>query len=401
MKHILFLTSTNLASNPRCRKEVELALGVGYKVSVIAFEMDNWTKDKEKEITEPMKEVTFYYLPAGRSSYWLWLKSVLTENLCRWLYKLRIRTTGTIAMAVSRRSFLICDLLKKKNISPDFIIAHNPGSFYPAAKFAKYRQIKFGIDVEDYHPGEGSNMLLQKVNEQLLKRILPKAEYVSYASEPIIHRVFELGFQNKRTPQLVVNNSFSACDFGVPVEFNDIQHLHFVWFSQNINITRGLEQLLPVLDIFQEKVRLTLIGNLNKFFFDEYLINRPYITIIPSLTQNDLHRRIGKYDIGLAIEPGKDENNNLALSNKIWTYFQAGLYILASGTEAQSSFIKRFSDHGVISSLSESDLKKTITFVLENRDKILANKSARWKHAQNHSWSTESSKLLEVWKQID
>ncbi|OQP66886.1 hypothetical protein A3860_00515 [Niastella vici] len=401
MKHILFLTSTNLACNPRCRKEVELALDEGYKVSVVAFEMDNWTKDKERQIIEVLKDVTFYHLPAGRSSYWNWLKSVLIENACRWLYKFGIRTTWVIGMAVSRRSILINGLLRKINISPDLIIAHNPGAFYPAAKFAKNRQSAFGIDVEDYHPGEGSDPFIRQVNEQLLKKVLPKAAYVSYASEPIMHRVFALGTKNKTSPQFVVNNTFAASDFGVPAENKDIQYLHFIWFSQNIDVTRGLEQVLPILDSFQDKVRLTLIGNLNKSFFDQYLINRKYVTIISSLTQEDLHRRLVQYDIGLAIEPGKDENNNLALSNKIWAYFQAGLYILATGTEAQSSFIEKFSDHGVISSLEETDLKRTISSLLDKRDIILANKLARWKYAQRNSWSVESNKLLKSWKQTN
>lgn len=401
MKHILFLTSTNLASNPRCRKEVELALEAGYKVSVVAFEMDNWTKDKEQQIRERLKEVTFYYLPAGRSSYSKWLKSVLAEKLCRWLYKFGIHTTGVASMAVSRRTLLMNGLLKQKNISADLIIAHNPSAFFPAAKFARNRRIKFGIDVEDYHPGEGADILLKKANEQLLKQLLPKALYVSYASEPIMHRVLALELKNSKTPQLVVNNSFAASDFEAPVELNDNERLNLVWFSQNIDLTRGLEQLLPLLDNFQDKIRLTLIGNLNQSFFDKYLINRPYVTIVPSLAQEDLHRHIAQYDVGLAIEPGKDENNNLALSNKIWVYFQAGLYILATGTEAQSAFVKKFSDHGIISTLGESELKKAITLLLENRNKILANKTARWKYAQDHSWSTESSKLLEVWKQID
>jgi len=401
MKHILFLTSTNLASNPRCRKEVQLALDAGYKVSVVAFEMDNWTKEKEKHITEAMKEVTFYYLPAGRTSYRKWLKSVLLESLSRRLYKFGIRTTGVIAVAVSRRSVLMKDLLGKIKIKPDFIIAHNPSAFYPAATFAKKTKISFAIDVEDYHPGEGNDPLLQKVNEQLLRRVLPKASYVSYASEPIMHKVLALSPQSKGAPHFVVNNAFLASDFAAPAEVKDSKYLQFIWFSQNIDVTRGLEQILPVLDNFKDNVRLTLIGNLKKSFFENYLINRAYVTTIPSLSQEELHRGIEQYDIGLAVEPGKDVNNNLAISNKIWAYFQAGLYILASGTKAQSSFIKKFSGHGVITSLEGDDLRRTITLLLDKRNTILANKLARWKFAQNHSWSSESSKLLEIWKQIN
>ena len=97
MMHILFITSTNLASNPRCLKEVRTAAQQGYTVSVIAFAMDNWTKEKEQIIRESLKQVNFYYIPAGRSPFWPWLNAVLREKSSRWLYKLGWRGARTAA----------------------------------------------------------------------------------------------------------------------------------------------------------------------------------------------------------------------------------------------------------------------------------------------------------------
>jgi hypothetical protein len=398
---IIFLTSTNLASNPRCRKEVELALAAGHKVSVVAFEMDNWTREKEKQIRVQLKEVSFHYLSATRSDLWLWFKSTAIEKISRGLYKLGIRTTGIIAGGVSRRSVLIQALLRSQNLSADLIIAHNPAAFYPAVSFALHNQTKFAIDVEDYHPGEGTDPLLKNMHEHLLMRVLPAAMYVSYASEPIMQKVLSLVPQIRGNWGLVVNNAFPAKDFPKPIAGKDEPILNLVWFSQNIDASRGLEQVLPVLDKFKDQIRLTLIGSLNKLFFDNYLSGRPYISIVSPLLQEELHALIGQYDIGLAIEPGKDVNNNLALSNKAWTYFQAGLYILASGTKGQESFIKTFPEHGIVSSLEEVGLQETLSFLIKNRKRILESKISRWQHAQNHSWTVESSKVLGIWDQID
>lgn len=398
---IIFLTSTNLASNPRCRKEVELALAAGHKVSVVAFEMDNWTREKEKQIREQLKDVSFYYLSATRSNLWLWFKSTAIEKISRKLYKLGIRTTGIIASGVSRRSVLIQALLRSRNLSADLIVAHNPGAFYPAVSFALSNQTHYAIDVEDYHPGEGTDPLLKRMNEHLLMRVLPSAMYVSYASEPIMQKVLSLVSQIKDKQGLVVNNAFPAKDFPKPAEVKDNGVLSLVWFSQNIDVSRGLEQVLPVLDKFKDQIRLTLVGSLNNAFFDKYLSGRSYISIVAPLLQEELHALIGQYDIGLAIEPGKDVNNNLALSNKAWTYFQAGLYILATGTEGQVSFLKNFPEHGIVSSLEEETLQETLSFLIKNRKRILDSKISRWQHAQNHSWTVESSKVLCIWDQID
>jgi hypothetical protein len=398
---IIFLTSTNLASNPRCRKEIELALAAGHKVSVVAFEMDNWTREKEKQIREQFKDVDFYYLSATRSNLWLWFKSTAIEKISGKLYKLGIRSTGIIAAAVNRRTVLIQDLLRSKKLSADLIIAHNPGAFYPAVCFASRNKAHYAIDVEDYHPGEGTDPFLRSLNEHLLQKVLPAARYISYASEPIMQKVLSLVPQMNGERGLVINNAFPAKDFPKPAEVKDDGILNFVWFSQNIDASRGLEQILPVLDKFKDNIRLTLVGSLNKIFFDKYLSGRSYISIIAPLLQEDLHALIGQFDIGLAIEPGKDVNNNLALSNKAWTYFQAGLYILASGTEGQESFIRNFAEHGIVTSLEEATLQKTIALLINDRKRILERKISRWQHAQNHSWTVESSKVLGIWGQID
>lgn len=398
---IIFLTSVNLASNPRCRKEIELALAAGHKVSVVAFEMDNWTREKEKQIREQFKEVAFYYLSATRSDLWLWFKSTAIEKISRGLYKLGIRTTGIIASGVSRRSVLIQALLRSQNLYADLIVAHNPGAFYPAVSFALRNKSQYAIDVEDYHPGEGNDPLLKGMNEYLLQKVLPAARYVSYASEPIMQKVLSLVPQIRDSEGLVVNNAFPAKDFPKPTVGKDEQVLNFVWFSQNIDVSRGLEQVLPVLDKFKDQIRLTLIGSLNKVFFENYLSGRSYISIISPMLQEELHALIGQYDIGLAIEPGKDVNNILALSNKAWTYFQGGLYILASGTEGQESFIRSFPEHGIVSSLDEANLMETLSFLIKDRKRILESKISRWQHAQNHSWTVESSKVLGIWDQID
>lgn len=399
MKHILFITSTNLASNPRCRKEVELALVNGYKVSVIAFQMSNWTWEKELQIREKLKEVNFYYLPADRSSKVKWLKSVFFEKACIWLNKAGLKTTRILGIGVNRRSVLIEHLLKSENIRPDLAIAHNPGAFWPAMYLAK-KKVPVGIDVEDYHPGEVGDPVLSEMHKLLLQKTLPLAHYVSFASQPIMDETISLLNPFRGNGHFVINNLFGRNDFPRPQDPVAEGPLRIVWFSQNIDAGRGLEQILPILDTFKDRVEVTLIGNSKTSFCETFVFPRKHVELLPSLTQEVLHQTVGNYDIGLAIEPGRDLNNTLALSNKLCTYFQAGLYAIATNTIGQASFLQSFPDHGAIIGLNMEGLPAVLETLLQDVDHLRKARLQRWGAAQQQSWENENEKLRLAWSNM-
>jgi hypothetical protein len=197
----------------------------------------------------------------------------------------------------------------------------------------------------------------------------------------------------------VVNNVFEENDFKLSAEPAS-GPLQFFWFSQNIDANRGLEKIMPVLDEFSSGIRLNLLGNRRENFFQQHLANRSYINIIEPVTQEELHRIAGQFDIGLAIEPGADMNNNLLLSNKIWVYFQSGLYIMATETDGNKYFMERFPAHGNFVSLEPGPLRKSIKDLLNNLGNIRKEKEARWSHAQQHGWKKESQKIVNSWTKV-
>jgi hypothetical protein len=400
MMQILFITSTNMASNPRCLKEVRLAAEQGHTVSVVAFEMDNWTKEKEQAIREGLKTVHFYYIPAGRSPFFPWLMAVLQEKASRWLFKLGWQSPRIVATAVNRRTVLIRKLLLREKLRAHLVVAHNPGAFYPAAWWAGRQKLAYALDVEDYHPGEGHDPLMRKLQERLIQYFLPDARYVSFASEPIMKTVALLGSTKNAGAHFVIDNAFSRKDFPAPSISSERKPLQLFWFSQNIDVSRGLEAVLPTLDEFADRLNLVLVGNLKQDFYQQYLVQRSYVLVKGPVMQEELHRLAGQYDAGLAIEPGKDVNNHLALSNKIWVYFQAGLYILATNTEGQRGFLNRFPGHGTIISLQQDDLRLSINDLLANLDNIRQTRQSRWEAAQHRDWENENRRLIKEWKSI-
>jgi hypothetical protein len=174
--------------------------------------------------------------------------------------------------------------------------------------------------------------------------------------------------------------------------------LKLVWFSQNIDFNRGLEKILPVLDGFASEIELTLIGNLRSGFNHQQINHRKYIRVKEPLPQKMLHLSLDHYDIGLALEDGtEDENRNICLTNKIWAYVQAGLYIIASGTPAQVQFAAGYPDQVMVLPNDESGYKQIIGSLILQKKQIRIGKPGRFTAAKAISWEQESEKLLTIW----
>lgn len=279
---------------------------------------------------------------------------------------------------------------------PDIVVAHNVGSFYPALLFARKGTTALGIDLEDYHPGESTKPVVTRNTIQLLKNVLPDADYITAASPLILAET--LKHVDVNCPTEVVLNYFNAEEFRQPAEI-DSDKLQLVWFSQNISFGRGLEQVIPVVEKL-ENVELHLIGNCNAEFSERWLKARRNIHIHSALSQPVLHKTLAEFDIGLAIEPGKDRNNELAISNKILAYFQAGLFILASDTPAQQDFLSKHPHAGIVTALNANSFREALTQLVADKDKLRAKRIERYRKAREFSWEREGERVVALWKTI-
>jgi len=103
-----------------------------------------------------------------------------------------------------------------------------------------------------------------------------------------------------------------------------------------------------------------------------------------------------KFDIGLASETGFSLNNNIALSNKIFTYMQSGLAVAASNTPAQSALMQQYPETGKTYS-NAKELSIILTGYDQNRELLFQTKNEAFKIGQNQlNWENESRKFLNV-----
>ena len=391
-KKVLFITSTNLGANPRLLKEMRLMLEQGYEVTGMLFHFNNWSSARDNELRASLKEVRFIQLSALRVPFIPWLFSSLLEKGFR-LLPVAVLNHSMLSSAVSKRSYLLIQAIKKMNESFDWVIAHNPATFYPALMASRKFKASLGIDVEDYHPGETNDPKAATIMKKLMQLVLPGAAYCSYAS-PLIMEEVKKDVKGLKNNQLVILNGFNGDEFikPIPVEKEAIQ---LVWFSQNIDVNRGLENVIPVVNELYPLVELHLIGNLKPAFETAYLQNKTGIIIHPSKSQKELHQFLSTCDVGLALEPGKDLNNQLAISNKLIASVQAGLYIFAFDTPAQTNFLKKNDLQCQIIGNEKNLICEAL--VKLDKNEIRKGRENRFIQGRLFDWHKMAAPLIQVW----
>lgn len=442
--HILFLSSSNLPTNPRLLKEIDLQ-GKRGKLTVVLFRLGNWSDAQNQKLMDERAHIRFITLDATRSRFFIWLMWALAEKTGRFLSRLFPNSIFWASLGLSRRSIMMRRILSGIE-KPSLIIAHTLGALYPATYWAGRWEIPFAYDAEDYDPGihvpqAGKNYISSC--ETVLKNCLPRAAYITSASPLIGQYTLNLigGHPNHR----VILNSFPQKEFIKPSNNQKLNSpdapssspLKLIWFSQRISFGRGLEPLLDAIKhivnasisqehtVTQTLFELTLIGDMDaKFnkdivqpflsdvlrpidvgetmsfqsFGDSYRsIERIRVELKPPMPQHLLHQELSRHDVGLALEVGKDLNNKLAVSNKIIAYAQSGLYILATDTPAQQQFMESHPWAGIVCAQDVEGIVVALRSLQARATAVQSGSDARFKQGDALSWEKESHKLLELW----
>jgi hypothetical protein len=400
VKHILFISTHNLATNPRMVKEIDLALVEGYRVSLVCFEFNNWSKEINNSIkTKYTDRIAYHAIQGDRGNYLQWLFISLISRIASMLSAVFSSSLLLSSFVVNKNSLLILRKLRGLTEKVDLTVAHNIGSFYPAFRFARRKKTSLGIDIEDYHVGETNDDKLKHRISLLFKRILPLCDYITAAS-PLILEYTKRIATIKSLPSEVVLNVFSKDDFltSQPIPGNKLE---LVWFSQYIAEGRGLEVFVEALRNYENDFQLNLIGQMKSGTFREKLQECPFITIHPPVVQKELHAMLGNFHVGLALEDSSSNfNRDICLTNKIFSYFQAGLFVLASDTEAQKALLREYSEHGIVSKLDKDSLITALSKLKAAAAAIQNDYKERKVRTRSMCWEVESAKLTTLWRTV-
>lgn len=397
-KKVLFISTTNLYNNPRLVKELQLFTDLSYDLTSIVFNV-GYGDDKSIEIERKLPNVNFIKISALRHPFFSWLSSTIIEKATINITRFFKKSLRANAIAHNKRTFLINRKLKANTKKFDLIISDTLGALYPAYQLSKKTKTPFAFDMEDYHPGEQNYskqpQLEVRRREFLLKSMLPKATFTTYASPLFLtetNKLFKASLKN----QYVINNGFLSEEF--ELYHNSSPKINLVWYSLNIAQGRGLELILPIIKRYSDRIHLTLIGKLNSDFDKNFQISEfSNITLLGHLSQKRLHQELCKADVGLSLEQSStDLNRDLCLTNKIISYCQAGLYILATPTQAQKNLINNNPNLGVVS----ENLEQNVIKIIDTIDDIRKNKESRFNYGKKFSWDAEQEKYKMILENV-
>lgn len=420
MKKILYILSGNISTTPRALQSIQSAILI-HKVELVYVNRSNTWKSIDIEL---LKEIGIkgHSVSLGREEFSRWLMVSILHKFASFLVKLFPKSFCLNAIASNKASLFLLFALSKINGEYDLVIGHSYGSLFPAFNFAKRNKLPFIFDIEDYHPGEKSSKREKKRRAVLMQKLLPKAEYLTYASPLIGKYSLDLSKDKRisgisilrqaqqpqaQSPKLnapdrsvLINNSFPQKEF--QFKENKQQKIQFVWFSQNIAAGRGLELIIPALAEFKNEIQLTLIGNLYPGFEQTFLATySEFIAYVKPLPQTELNLFLSNFDIGLAIElSSSDFNRDICLTNKIFAYAQSGLYIMATNTSAQKQFMEEHQNLGIITGQTTSEMGEMIASIIKNKEVIRQEKKRRFEYAKKLAWEHEGEKLLKVWDEV-
>jgi hypothetical protein len=113
---------------------------------------------------------------------------------------------------------------------------------------------------------------------------------------------------------------------------------------------------------------------------------------------DEMVRLASAYDVGLALEPPVSVNNDILLSNKIFTYVLAGNAVLATRTRGQSQLMSDLADAAAWCDAGRPEsLASALRLWLEHRDALSAARVAAWRLGDaRFNWDTEKARFLDV-----
>jgi hypothetical protein len=395
---VAIISSGQPSLNPRLVKEADALTNAGYEVVVLYTYWNEWgTRHDEPLLSE--KKWKAIRLGGGPDQPIAWFFSRLIHKTA----VLMLQKTGNYRafadIAIARGSYFLIKGAKKHRA--DLYIAHNLGALPAVVKTARFYKKPCGFDAEDFHRQEVNddvNSYNFKIASAVEDKYLPAVNYLT-ASSPLIAEKYALLF--KRTVTCVLN-VFPKTPLLSVIQNKD-KPLKLFWFSQTIGPKRGLETIIDSLGLTAIPIELHLLGRPAEGFKQHLLqlaqnagIENKNMIFYEPIPAGHLPAMTAQFDIGLASETGFCLNNNIALSNKLFTYIQNGLAVAASNTPAQSAFMQQYPQTGK-TYCNAKELSIILTTYHQNRELLFQTKKDAYKIGQTVlNWEIESRKFLNI-----
>lgn len=411
-RHICFITPSHLSSCPRLVKEAAAASKAGYRVTVIYSHHIDELRESDDTILRKHPTWEARKVEWGRGSrrervVRVW--SAVRQRVARQVYR---RGGGQLA-AVHAQGRLHNEILGiARDVIADLYVAHNLAALPVAVRAAAFHRAKLGFDAEDFHRGElpdsPEHQEETSLQREIEARYMPQCDYVTAASEGIARAYAEvLGIE----PPTTILNVFPLAERDEPVPTalmeseKSVDTLSLYWFSQTIGPGRGLEDALEALLYLEDHVVLSLRGTWSAGYERTFMGRAETlgvahrVRVLPRVPPAQIIPLTTRHDVGLALEPGTNLNNGLAVSNKLFTYLLAGVPTVATDTPGQRDVGEAVP--GPISLVPIGDpkaLAQAANYFLQAGE--VARQHAAEVATNGFNWELESGRLLNLWQNL-
>lgn len=289
-------------------------------------------------------------------------------------------------------------------VNADLYIGHNLAALPVANAAAKIVKSRCGFDAEDFHRYEESDRdddLSVILKKQIEEKYIPNVDHLSTAS-PLISQEYERLFDNIKP--VTVLNLFPQFKPASSAHKRDGEAVKLFWFSQWIGRGRGLEEIMKAMATLPNlNIELHLLGEIfgvDKQFFDDMRVdlNIPAerIKFYTPIHPDKVLEFASQFDIGLATEISTPYNRDICLTNKLFTYIQSGLAVVASDTSAQTLFMKEFPSIGIIyNKKNHLDLASKLKDLINDPDDLVKRKASSLDISRSLlNWEIEENKII-------
>lgn len=398
MKSVLIITSGQPSINPRLVKEADALVTAGYKVIVIYQYRMNWATKLDEAILQNSNWEAICIGGNPISNSFIYWKSRFLHKAAKTFVKWFGLRNKISELALGRCTLLL--VRKAISIPADLYIAHNLSALPAAVIAAKKNQSKCGFDAEDFHRNETSDDKSNQgvlLNTYIEDKYIKQLDYFTTAS-PLISLAYQELYPSL-TP-ITLLNVFPIQTINKP-KITKSNSLKLFWFSQTIGIKRGLEEVISAIGALKKHpIELHLLGNIdissrNHFsnIIHENNLGANVVFYYPPIPADEIFSFASQFDIGLATEISTPKNRDICLTNKIFTYMQSGLALLASATTAQKNLMDTYPGMGLI--YTPGQLSNKLHEYINNNSLLVAHQNRARKYAlEDLNWETEKEKLL-------
>ena len=402
---VCLVTTGQPSTNPRLVKEADALEERGYDVHVVAAHWVDWATEMDRELLASRQwkmtlvdwrrersPLLFHYT---RARHWAARKAARLSPMARHVTVSALARAGPELQSAA------------VSIPADLYIAHNLGALPAAFAAASVHSARVGFDAEDFHSGQLSYATQARevsFTRDVERRFLGRTAYVTAAAPGIAEAYRDLC--GIRLPTCILNvfplrhrpHQFRPDANGKPVRL--------YWFSQTIGPGRGLEDAVRAIGLLgEDSVELHLQGRwapgyescLRQIASESGMDQHRVVSHDPAMA-DEMVRLASGYDVGLAIEPRSSLNNDVALSNKIFTYLLAGNAVAATRTAGQSRLMPQLQGAAAWYEPGKPEsLAAVLKPWLKQRDALLAARETAWRLGEaRFNWDLEKRTFLDV-----